>query len=125
MVCMRTWVREDITNIPYSRFLFVRFNLQGFRYRIQILVGQGITNAPVTFQHTMHRRLRQLPRRLNKFLLFLDGTGRCANHQFRGQSLLDRNRVVVHDAQHRLDRQPSHLFLVLSHMGKQVPLTDI
>lgn len=114
-----------MTNIPYSRFLFARSNLRGFRYEFHHLVEQGITNAPFSFQYTMHRRLRQLRRRLNKFLLFLDRTGGCANHQFRRQSLLDRNRVVVHDAQHRLDRQPSHLFLVLSHMGKQIPFTDI
>ncbi len=62
---------------------------------------------------------------LNQFLRFLNRTGRCANHQFRRQSLLDRNRIVVHDAQHRLDRQSPHLFLVLPHMGEQIPLADI
>lgn len=52
-------------------------------------------------------------------------TGRCSNHQFRRQSLLNCYIIVIHDAEYRLNRQPPHFFLVLPHMGKQIALTDI
>lgn len=57
--------------------------------------------------------------------LFLYRPGRSSNHQFRRQSFLNCYIIMIHDAQHRLNGQPPHLFLVLPHMSKQIALPDI